>query len=764
MTVANVQISYNQSLYRVTAVFTPALCLQNKKPDKDLFKRAKEKFEIEKSKGIIESYQIYEEEFNRIWFDIRNKEISDPERPLKFTIGQGSRLIPGLYVFPGSTKNTFEITIKTPPDRLRKENWHTFYYNVNRLIEEENLNIRPHEAMLKSVFMRAKMGLAIRQWQVQPQPNMETKNDRGISFSINKQKREAYATIYDETIFKDESHIEGIIRRCKKAYQMTSKKYPDVVFLESTIKRDLNLLRSSVSVLGVQLPRTILVAYAPSSSPIKKSSLLNLSTPVNRQKTKAKEPAKDEVNIEVSKDGMSARFVNTSAKALEHKLGHLSADKLTTEILKHDIKHGYQDFVDKIIQLAVSGKNLHGTIIAQGLQPEAGEEIYLHPTYSEAPKIDPKEFQIDMRAAQNRKVVKKDEQIAELRYKDGKLGKNVYGEDVHMVAETAPDTLVIGENITPDGKGRFMSAIDGIPSVEDTSISCSTVYVHEGDVNLTTGDINYDGSVQITGNVDGGASVIVTGDLIIEGMILPSFVKCGGNLTVAGGIVTSGHGWIEVEKNLEADFIENSKVSVHDNLTVKNSVFNSDVVVGSNLIVMDKANGRVAGGHVSVKNVIRTGHFGFAEGLKTICRMGGDWKIERRKTILEGRKERLNKILNIETKNANELRQLRRRTKMQEDMLKKKDEKIKHINKLHTAIDKKIALSDKESEWNENSRIDIEGIIYNNCRISMGTKKVKVTSDMRSVFVSYKAIKGSRILPYEQLKDFLNIQPTDESP
>jgi uncharacterized protein (DUF342 family) len=764
MTVANVQISYNQSLYRVTATFTPALCMQNKKPDKDLFKRAKEKFEIEKSKGLIESYQVYEEEFNRIWFDIRSKEITDPERPLKFTLGQGSRLIPGLYVFPSTSKNTFEITIKTPIDRLRKENWNTFYYNITRLIEAENLDIKPHEAMLKSVFMRAKMGLAIRQWQVQSQPSMETKNDRGISFSINKQKREAYATIYDETIFKDHTHIEGIIRRCKKAYQMTSKKYPDVVFLESTIKKDLELLQTSVSVLGVQLPRTILVAYAPSSSPVQKLSPLTTNSLAQKAGSKTKETAKDEVAIKISPDGMSAAFVHTSAKALEHHLGHLSADKLTSEILKRGIKYGYQDFVDKIIQLASGGQSLHGVAIAQGLQPEPGEEIYLHPTFAEAPKIDPTEFKIDMRAAQNRKVVKKGEQIAELRYKDGKVGKNVFGEDVFMIAENPPDTLVVGENVTPDGKGRFMSAIDGIPTVEATSISCSTVYVHEGDVNLTSGDINYDGSVQITGNVDGGASVIVSGDLIVEGMILPSFIKCGGNLTVAGGIVTSGHGWIEVEKNLEADFVENSKVSVHGSMTVKNSVFNSDVVVGSNLIVMDKANGRVAGGHISVKNVIRTGHFGFPEGLKTVCRMGGDWKLERRKTILEGRKERLNKILNIETKNANELRQLRRRTKMQEDMLKKKDEKIKHINKLHTAIDKKIAQSDKESEWNENARIDIEGVIYNNCRISMGTKKVKVTSDMRSVFVSYKAIKGSRILPYEQLKDFLNIQPTDESP
>jgi hypothetical protein len=144
--------------------------------------------------------------------------------------------------------------------------------------------------------------------------------------------------------------------------------------------------------------------------------------------------------------------------------------------------------------------------------------------------------------------------------------------------------------------------------------------------------------------------------------------------------------------------------------------------------------------------------------------MGGIWKIERRRTILEGRKERLNKILNIESKNANELRQLRRRTKMQEDLLQKKDAKIKHINKLQTAIGKKIAQTDKETDWNQKARIDIEAVLYNNCRISMGTKKVKITSDMRSVFINYKAVKGSRILAFEQLKDFLGTEPTDESP
>src|SRR5205085_1823884 len=127
----------------------------------------------------------------------------------------------------------------------------------------------------------------------------------------------------------------------------------------------------------------------------------------------------------------------------------------------------------------------------------------------------------------------------------------------------------------------FYALVDGIPLIDRDAISLSKVLVHEGDVNLRTGNIRFDGPVEIKGSVDSGAIVETTGDLVVHGSIRGGQVRSQGSITAKSGITTGASGIVSARNDIVADFIENSIIVAGGTLTVTKAILNCTVYAGS---------------------------------------------------------------------------------------------------------------------------------------------------------------------------------------
>src|SRR5690606_24026810 len=127
------------------------------------------------------------------------------------------------------------------------------------------------------------------------------------------------------------------------------------------------------------------------------------------------------------------------------------------------------------------------------------------------------EDEIDLREIQQRNTVSAGQLVAEIRYEEPPAaGKNVFGEEISPPDD---DEIIVqtGDGIVAKGKNKFYAAADGLPTINEQTITLSKVLVHEGDVNLRTGNIRFDGPVEIKGSIDASAVVETTGDLIVHG-------------------------------------------------------------------------------------------------------------------------------------------------------------------------------------------------------------------------------------------------------
>ena len=120
------------------------------------------------------------------------------------------------------------------------------------------------------------------------------------------------------------------------------------------------------------------------------------------------------------------------------------------------------------------------------------------------------------------------------------------GKDVSGGILKAKDPLCFnlkagkGVKLLEDGS-RAISLTEGLPKVKKVgtnwTIMVDSLLVHNGDVNMSTGNIRFRGNVHITGCVDNGMSISASGDVLVSSLITGAKVTAGANLFVKGNVV-----------------------------------------------------------------------------------------------------------------------------------------------------------------------------------------------------------------------------------
>nr|WP_315102913.1 FapA family protein [uncultured Catonella sp.] len=333
-------------------------------------------------------------------------------------------------------------------------------------------------------------------------------------------------------------------------------------------------------------------------------------------------PEAEKMIINISEDSMQVvcRFIppSTGGKIM-HK------EDLLKDLELNGIKFGIiEEEVDRYIN---NKQYCTDYIMARGKPPVNGHDAKIIYKFNTDLQAKPKEnddgtvdfYDLDIIAS-----VSAGDELAELIKEDeGKSGIDVRGRLIR------PDKveklrLKYGKDISLSEDGlHLISDISGHVILDnENKVKVSNIFTVKNDVDISTGDINYDGNVEVRGNVINGFKITATGDVIIGGTAEGVEITAGGQIILKRGIRGMGKGILKSGGNVIAKFLENTTVQ-SGGYVIADAIIYSDVSSKGDVIVNSKK-GYVNGGTIRSETLIKVKNAGSEMGTKTNLEVGVD--------------------------------------------------------------------------------------------------------------------------------------------
>ncbi len=217
--------------------------------------------------------------------------------------------------------------------------------------------------------------------------------------------------------------------------------------------------------------------------------------------------------------------------------------------------------------------------------------------------------------------VKKGELVCELTMpKEPQDGTDVFGNPVRGKMGTMPP-IPQGRNIvySPE-KDKLLTACEGNLTFRNGRFQVENVYVVDGNVDNSVGNIDFMGSVTIKGDVFEGFKVTSKGDITVMGMVEGAVLKAGGSILLQKGMRGMKSGVLEAGENITAKFLEDCTLYAKKNIQAE-YIINSEVSCGNDLTLIGKR-GALIGGNCSVYNQMKVRVVGSTSHVATFVTLG----------------------------------------------------------------------------------------------------------------------------------------------
>jgi len=198
-----------------------------------------------------------------------------------------------------------------------------------------------------------------------------------------------------------------------------------------------------------------------------------------------------------------------------------------------------------------------------------------------------------------------------------------------------------GKNVNTNPEKTEMSSMcSGMVQFMNNSINVSSVYKINGDCDLSVGNIEFDGSVHISGSVRSGHTIKATGGVIVGGTVEAATIIAGGNVEIKNGVQGADKGRIESGGSVTALYIERGTVIADGSITVDVSI-HSQIETGGSLTAKGKR-GAIIGGRAGAAGNIIANYIGAVSNTQTEVVVGVMMRKRERINFLEREIERLN--------------------------------------------------------------------------------------------------------------------------
>lgn len=320
--------------------------------------------------------------------------------------------------------------------------------------------------------------------------------------------------------------------------------------------------------------------------------------PVKIADKPSNEKAEPEVSVIVDRDRMEA--------ALTLKIPKNSRPITLAEVMEKVQQAGIVYGIDEEAVKRAYERPGFRAICAKGNDPIPGSDARVEYGFDESIKGRPtalEDGRVDFKDLNMFTVVNKGDLLAEkIPAEAGISGMDVLGQPV--AAKNGRDMPVpAGKNVVVEGNKVF-AAIPGEMQIINKKVHVSPILNINGDVDLSTGNIDFVGSVVIRGSVQQGFAVKAEGGVEIYGSVCGGMVEAQ-NILIRMGIQGAYRGRVEARGNVATNFIENAQVFADGDVIVRDAIMNSRVTAGQKVIVEGKR-GSIVGGHVTAADEIRS--------------------------------------------------------------------------------------------------------------------------------------------------------------
>lgn len=207
----------------------------------------------------------------------------------------------------------------------------------------------------------------------------------------------------------------------------------------------------------------------------------------------------------------------------------------------------------------------------------------------------------------------------------GKAGTDVYGKPLPP-KKVKHLKLKHGLNIHLSEDELTMYAdVSGHATVANDQVFVSDTYEVPADVSTATGDIDYNGNVEVKGNVATGYKIQATGDIVVNGVVEGATLIAGGQIMIKRGVQGMGKGVLKSKGNIVSKFFENCEVTSGGDVTA-DAIMHSQVQASGKIIVAGKR-GLITGGSLLAGNGIEAKTVGSTMGTATALEVGVDPEI-----------------------------------------------------------------------------------------------------------------------------------------
>jgi uncharacterized protein (DUF342 family) len=376
------------------------------------------------------------------------------------------------------------------------------------------------------------------------------------------------------------------------------------------------------------------------------------------------------IELQVSKDFMMAFFTKTDSFD-----ENISVGKIKGALFDKGIVSGV--VLDKMIKgfIRSGGFKTKPFKVAQGIPPIHGEdarvEFFFNTDYLKAGGLT-EDGVIDFKDRGEVPHVEKGTMLAEkIPMKVSRQGHNIYGDQIDTVP--AKDFFIkygTGVKVSEDGF-KLLASVSGFPKFSLSGrTSVYEEYVTQGDVDYETGHIDYDGNVNVKGQVKSGLKVKGNDIKIIE--LDGGIVTAEGNVRIAGGI---NEGKIYSKGNVYAKFIRNAKVACMGDVIITKEIVDSDIECSGRCIM---ENGKIMTSQITSKLGVKARNIGTEKAEPCTIKVGHDVFTKKELKTIKDKVDILEKQL--EQYGAKEEEKIKSLEKIRDDFLAERANLIQWAN------------------------------------------------------------------------------------
>ncbi len=380
------------------------------------------------------------------------------------------------------------------------------------------------------------------------------------------------------------------------------------------------------------------------------------------------------------------------------------------------------------------------TVIARGIKPEEGTngsiKFHFDKDRTKAKIKEDADGKVNLRNLNLIQNVKKGDILCEVVMpRTGKSGLSVKNEEIPS-KEGSHAKLPGGTNVSFSADRTQMFAImDGMVRWGENMVIVEPVYtVH--DVDASVGNIRFNGSVVVQGEVGDGYEIHACEDITIAATVGRVVLEAGGTIRIAGGILGQEKAIITANGDIHARFIQDAHVKSEKTIIVNDYIRNS-LVSAIGPVVIKNSSGFIATSKVSSDCWIYCNTVGQQDaGVETELSIGHSPVLHQEQVrIKEEIETKTQDFLKIQSSLA-KLRVMKATSELsrQQEMLYEKIlDTMENIRKTLTQQNaKSIGITEKIQRTFQGN-IYIEGIVHDRTSIFIGMASTTITGSRSKV-------------------------------